>query len=68
MKVFFIAENADKYLPKEITSSAWKALKPSLPFGTFPLLQVDDVTIAESLTIYRYSGIITHSLTGKILP
>ena len=30
------------------------ALKPSLPFGQLPVLEVDEVTIGQSMAIARY--------------
>ncbi|TMS34859.1 hypothetical protein L596_002366 [Steinernema carpocapsae] len=37
-----------------ITHEQWAALKPTMPFGQVPVLQVDGHTIPQSFAIYRF--------------
>ncbi|CAJ0564184.1 unnamed protein product, partial [Mesorhabditis spiculigera] len=43
-----------EYEDKRITFEEWPALKSSTPFGQLPLLEVDGVIIAQSITIARF--------------
>ena len=38
----------------EILQAKWAELKPTLPLGQVPSLEVDGVTICQSMTIARY--------------
>ncbi|XP_066568321.1 hematopoietic prostaglandin D synthase [Amia ocellicauda] len=42
----------------------WKSIKPSIPFGKLPVMEVDGLTINQSLSIARYLARIA-GLTGK---
>ncbi|KAH7700456.1 Glutathione S-transferase 1 [Aphelenchoides avenae] len=39
-----------------LTTDEVKAMKPKLPYGQLPLLEVDGTPIAQSYAIYRFLG------------
>ena len=39
-----------------IERESWPALKTSLPLGQLPVLEVEGVTIGQSMTIARYAA------------
>ncbi|KAI8502411.1 hypothetical protein Bbelb_199990 [Branchiostoma belcheri] len=43
-----------KYEDVRIEGEQWPALKPNTPFGHLPVLEVDGVTLSESVTIARF--------------
>jgi len=43
-----------KYEDKRVEFKDWPALKPSTPFGSLPVLEVDGKQLGQSMTIARY--------------
>ncbi|XP_078702009.1 hematopoietic prostaglandin D synthase-like [Branchiostoma floridae x Branchiostoma belcheri] len=43
-----------QYEDVRIEGEQWPALKPNTPFGHLPILEVDGVTLSESVTIARF--------------
>ena len=41
---------------QRVTFDAWRKLKPQLPFGSMPVLEVDGKTLTQCNTINRYVG------------
>ncbi|CAJ0576835.1 unnamed protein product, partial [Mesorhabditis spiculigera] len=41
---------------QKIKKENWAVLKPTTPFGTLPILEVDGKELGQSKTIYRYLG------------
>ncbi|CAH0725476.1 unnamed protein product, partial [Brenthis ino] len=49
-----------------VTEKEWPSLKPTMPFQTMPVLEVDGVKYSQSLAIVRYLGR-KYGLSGKTL-
>lgn len=48
------AQAGVQYEDRRVTQEEWQELKPTTPFGTIPILQVDDKMLSGSTPISRY--------------
>ncbi|KAM9579553.1 hematopoietic prostaglandin D synthase isoform 3-T4 [Guaruba guarouba] len=51
---YLFAYSGKKYEDHRIEAADWPKIKPTIPFGKIPILEVDGVTIHQSLAIARY--------------
>ncbi|XP_067413493.1 hematopoietic prostaglandin D synthase [Emydura macquarii macquarii] len=51
---YLFAYSDIKYEDRRIEQVDWPKIKPTIPFGKIPILEVDGVTIHQSLAIARY--------------
>ncbi|KFP29422.1 Hematopoietic prostaglandin D synthase [Colius striatus] len=51
---YLFAYSGKKYEDHRIEAADWPKIKPTIPFGKLPVLEVDGVTIHQSLAIARY--------------
>ncbi len=50
------AQAGEKYEDKRVTSEEWAELKPTTPYGSLPVLEVDGKQLAGSQVIARFLG------------
>jgi len=43
-----------EYEDRRMTREEWPTIKPTTPFGQVPMLEVDDLKLAQTTAIYRY--------------
>ncbi|NXT27972.1 HPGDS synthase, partial [Syrrhaptes paradoxus] len=51
---YLFAYSGTKYEDHRIEPADWPKFKPTIPFGKLPVLEVDGVTVHQSLAIARY--------------
>ncbi|XP_045775002.1 uncharacterized protein LOC123873935 [Maniola jurtina] len=59
-----LAYGGEEFEDRRVTKEEWPAIKPTMPFGQMPVLEVDGKKYAQSLAIVRYLGR-KHGLGGK---
>jgi len=61
---YILAQGGANYEDKRVTHDTWPALKPSIPLGQLPALEVDGKILGQSKAICRYLAK-QFKLTGK---
>jgi len=50
------AEAGVEFEDRRVDHAQWPSLKGTAPFGQLPMLEIDGLHLAESMTILRYVG------------
>jgi len=53
---FLLSQAGVKFEDHRVTDQEWETLKPTMPFGQIPVLEVDGTKLAQSMTIAQYVG------------
>ena len=61
---FIFAQAGVEYEDVRVDHGDWPALKPTMPFGVVPVLEVDGKQLGSSMTIARYLAE-TYGLAGE---